>query len=70
MTDRYRFEDGEAVNLVHGLSDKRRLSLIARAIARDTPQGRWIEELLMKIHLHERRSSRDVGNWVFGNTLH
>ena len=70
MTDRYRFEDGEAVNLVHGLSDERRLSLIARAIARDTPHGRRIAELLMAIHLHERMKSRDVVNWALGNTLH
>ena len=68
MTDRYRFEDGEAVTLVHGLSDERRLSLIARAIARDTPAG--IAELLMAIHLHERMKSRDVVNWALGNTLH
>ena len=69
MSDQYSF-DGEAVTLVHGLSDERRLSLIAKAIAKDTPQGSRIAELLMAIYLFERAKARDVVNWALGATFH
>ena len=52
MNDQYQFDDGEAITLAQGLTDERRLALIAKAIATDTPQPHRIAELLMAIHLH------------------
>ena len=70
MNDHYAFDGGEAVTLAQGLTDERRLALIATAIATGTPQSRRIAELLMAIHLHERKKSRDVVDWARGTTLH
>ena len=70
MTDQYQFDDGEAVTLARGLTDEQRLNLIAKVIAMDTAQSRNIAELIMAIHLHERKRARDVVNWALGATFH
>jgi hypothetical protein len=67
--DVYDFGD-ESITLAAGLSDEARLRLIAKTIAMDTAQGRRIAELIMAIHLHERKKARDVVQWALGPTMH
>jgi hypothetical protein len=62
--------DDEAITLAANMPDERRLALIARTIAMNTAQSDRIAELLMAIHLHERKRARDAVSWALGTTLH
>jgi hypothetical protein len=63
-------DDDEAIAIAHGMSDERRLCLIAKTIAADTPQSHRIAEALMMIHLYERARAREAVQWALGNTVH
>jgi hypothetical protein len=66
MMDKF---DNAILTLAHELSDEKRLNLIAKMIAMDTPQGRRLAEYAMAIHLHERKQARDAVSWALG-TFH